>query len=164
MAGRFPQAEVTALDLSAEFLSRVNDKARQLALTGRIRTVQADLDAGWTAVGPADLVWASNSLHHTADPDRVLTDVFAALRPGGRLVLAEMGALPRFLPDDVGLGEPGLEDRCQAALAEAMATEVQHLGDDWAARLSKAGFTIEAERTFAIDLTPRPPASCAAMI
>jgi len=30
---------------------------------------------------------------------------------------------------------------------------------DWGARLSKAGFTIEAERTFAIGLTPPLPAS-----
>ena len=132
-----------------------------MGLTDRVRTVQADLDAAWPAIGPVDLVWASNSVHHTADPDRVLAEVFGALRPRGILALAEMGALPRFLPDDLGLGEPGLEARCHAALAEAMATEVPHLGDDWASRLAKAGFTIEAERTFAIDLTPPLPAATA---
>jgi SAM-dependent methyltransferase len=161
LADRFPAAEVIAVDRSAEFLARLAGHARQLGLTGRVRTVQADLDAAWPAIGPADLVWASNSVHHTADPDRVLAKVFGALRPGGGLALAEMGALPRFLPDDIGLGEPGLEARCHAALAEAMATEVPHLGDDWAARLVKAGFTIEAERTFAIDLTPPLPAATA---
>ena len=161
LAGRCPDAEVIAVDLSAEFLARLAGKARRLGLVGRVRTVQADLDAAWPAVGPVDLVWASNSVHHTADPDRVLAEVFGALRPRGILALAEMDALPRFLPDDLGLGEPGLEARCQAAVAEAMATEVPHLGDDWAARLAKAGFTIEAERTFAIDLTPPLPAATA---
>lgn len=159
LAQRFPGAEVIALDLSTEFLARVDDKARELTLTGRIRTVQADLDAAWPATGPVDLVWASNSLHHTADPDRVLTDVFATLRPGGLLAVAEMDSFPRFLPDDLGLGSPGLEARCHAALAEGMAGELPHLGADWGARLSKAGFTIEAERTFDIDLTPPLPAS-----
>jgi SAM-dependent methyltransferase len=161
LADRFPGAEVIAVDLSAEFLARLAGKARQLGLADRVRTVQADLDAAWPAIGPVDLVWASNSVHHTADPDRVLTEVFGALRPGGRLALAEMDALPRFLPDDLGLGEPGLEARGHAALAEAMATEVPHLGDDWASRLAKAGFAIEAERTFAIDLTPPLPAATA---
>jgi SAM-dependent methyltransferase len=161
LADRFPGAEVIAVDLSAEFLARLADKARQFGLTDRIRTVQADLDAGWPAIGPVDLIWASNSLHHTADPDRVLAEVSGALRPGGRLALAEMDSLPRFLPDDLGLGEPGLEARCHAILAEAMVTEVPHLGDDWATRLAKAGFTIEAERAFAIDLTPPLPAATA---
>jgi SAM-dependent methyltransferase len=161
LADRFPGAEVVAVDLSAEFLARLAGKARRLGLTDRVRTVQADLDAAWPAIGPVDLAWASNSVHHTADPDRVLAEVFGALRPRGILALAEMGALPRFLPDDFGLGEPGLEARCHAALAEAMATDVPHLGDDWAARLAKAGFTIEAERTFAIDLTPPLPAATA---
>src|ERR1019366_6748276 len=34
-----------------------------------------------------------------------------------------------------------------------------HLGSDWGSRLSQAGFTIEAERPFAIDLTPPLPTS-----
>lgn len=161
LADRFRGAEVIAVDRSAEFLARLAGKARELGLTDRVRAVQADLDAAWPAIGPVDLVWASNSVHHMADPDRVLAEVFGALRPRGILALAEMGALPRFLPDDLGLGEPGLEARCHAALAEAMATEVPHLGDDWASRLAKAGFTIEAERTFAIDLTPPLPAATA---
>jgi hypothetical protein len=42
---------------------------------------------------------------------------------------------------------------------EAVASEVPHLGDDWTPRLTKAGFTIEAERTFTIDLRPPLPAA-----
>jgi SAM-dependent methyltransferase len=159
LAQRFPEAEVIALDISADFLDRVGGKARALGVAGRVRTVQADLDAAWPAIGPVDLVWASNSLHHAADPDRVLTEVFATLQPGGFLAVAEMDFFPRFLPDDFGLGRPGLEARCHAAIAEGLADEVPHLGSDWAPRLTKAGFTIEAERTFAIDLTPPLPAS-----
>jgi SAM-dependent methyltransferase len=159
LAQRFPEAEVIALDISADFLDRVGEKARALGVAGRVRTVQADLDAAWPAIGPVDLVWASNSLHHAADPDRVLTEVFAMLQPGGLLAVAEMDSFPRFLPDDLGLGRPGLEARCHAAIAEGLADEVPHLGSDWASRLTKAGFTIEAERTFAIDLARPLPAS-----
>jgi SAM-dependent methyltransferase len=159
LAQRFAGADVIALDMSAEMLDRLRDKARDLGVAERIRVVQADLDAAWPAIDTVDLVWASNSLHHLADPHRVLTEVFATLRPGGLLAVAEMGSFPRFLPDDLGIGRPGLEARCHAAMAEMRAGYAPHLGDDWAAHLRRAGFTIEAERTFAIDLTPPLPAS-----
>jgi SAM-dependent methyltransferase len=156
---RFAEADVIALDISEQLLHHLRDKARVLGVADRVRTVQADLDAAWPAIDPVDLVWASSSLHHMADPDRVLAEVFAALRPAGLLAVVEMDSFPRFLPDDLGLGRPGLEARCHAALAEGRAAELPHLGSDWGARLSQAGFTIEAERPFAIDLTPPLPAS-----
>ncbi|MDQ2813748.1 MAG: methyltransferase domain-containing protein [Actinomycetota bacterium] len=156
---RFGQAHAIAVDVSAELLHRLTGKAHALNLADRVRTVQADLDAAWPAVGVADLVWASSSLHHLADPDRVLTEVFAALRPGGLLVVAEMESFPRFLPDDLGLGRPGLEARCHQALEQDLAAQLPHLGSDWGARLSGAGFIVEAERSFVIELTPPLPAS-----
>jgi SAM-dependent methyltransferase len=106
-----------------------------------------------------DLVWASASLHHLADPDRVLGDVFAALSAGGLLAVAELDSFPRFLPEDPDPDHPGLEARCHAALAAAVAPAVPTRGSDWAPRLRKAGFTIEAERHFTIELTPPLPAS-----
>jgi SAM-dependent methyltransferase len=141
-------------------LHRLSSKARVLGVADRIRTVQADLGAAWPALDAVDLVWASSSLHHLADPDRVLAGIFTALRPGGLLVVAEMDSFPRFLPDDLSLGRPGLEARCHAVLAEQRAAELPHLGSDWGPRLSGAGFTIEAERAFVIDLaSPLPAAS-----
>jgi SAM-dependent methyltransferase len=156
---RFDQAEVIALDVSAEMLHRLTRKARVLGLADRIRTVQADLDAAWPAIDAVDLIWASSSLHHLADPDRVLAGVFAVLRPGGLLVVAEIASFPRFLPDDLGFGRPGLEARCHAVLDQQRAAELPHLGSDWGPRLSRAGFTIEAERPFVIDLASPLPAA-----
>jgi SAM-dependent methyltransferase len=159
LARRFGDAEVIAVDMSAYLLGRLRDKAVALGVAGRIRTVEADLDAGWPAIGPVDLAWASSSLHHMADPDRVLTEVFATMNPGGLLVVAELDSFPRFLPDDAGPGDPGLEARCHAALDRIRAGELPHMGSDWGRRLSKAGFTIQGERTFAIHLTPPLPAA-----
>jgi SAM-dependent methyltransferase len=158
LAQRFAGAEVIAVDMSAPLLGRLQDKARDLGVAGRVRILQADLDAGWPAIDPVDLVWASASLHHMADPERVLTDVFGALRPGGLLAVTELGSFPRFLPADLGAG---LEARCHAALDGALAREVPHLGSDWAPRLRQAGFDVVAERDFAIDLTPPLPAAAA---
>jgi SAM-dependent methyltransferase len=151
LAQQFGDADVLAVDRSADLLARISAKAVDLGLAGRVSTLQADLDGPWPAIDPVDVVWASLSLHHLADPDRVLRDVFAATRPGGLFAVAEMGSQPRFLPDDIGIGRPGLEARCHAAVAELHARELPNLGADWGQRLAQAGFAVVAERTFDVD-------------
>jgi SAM-dependent methyltransferase len=153
---RLPDAQVVAVDVSEPMLEHLQSKAHALGVADRIRTVQADLDQPWPALGPADLVWASASLHHLADPDRVLTQVLAALRPGGVLAVTEIDSLPHFLPDEAGAA---LEERCNAALAEIRAEAGMHMGEDWGARMTKAGFTVEAERRFDIVLHAPLPAA-----
>jgi hypothetical protein len=100
-------------------------------------------------------------MHHFADPDRVLADVFASTRPGGLLAVAEMSEQLRFLPDDVGVGTPGLETRCLDVLRAEHTHSLPNLGSDWAPRVAAAGFTVLAERTFAIALDPPYPAGTA---
>ncbi|WP_441247324.1 class I SAM-dependent methyltransferase [Kitasatospora sp. McL0602] len=157
---QFPEAEVTAVDGSAELLGRLARRAQQLGLAHRVSTVEADLDGSWPELGEPDLIWASASLHHLADPGRGLRQAFAALRPGGLLAVVELSGFPRFLPDDIGLGTPGLEARCDAALAEQHAEGLPHLGADWGPQLTEAGFTLTAERHFTIGLSqPLPEAT-----
>jgi SAM-dependent methyltransferase len=173
LAERFAGAEVLAVDASAAMLARLAAKAAtfgrpaakadghdrpaaEAGERGRIRTVEADLDAGWPAVGEVDLVWASNSMHHMADPDRVLGEVFGALTPGGLLAMAEMDSFPRFLTDEAGIE---LEARCHAAMTEERAADMPLLGSDWGPRLRKAGFIIEAQRQFVIDVAAPLPAA-----
>ncbi|MEU7740542.1 class I SAM-dependent methyltransferase [Nonomuraea sp. NPDC049158] len=156
---RFEKADVTALDMSAHYLHHLRKKAEERGVAHRVRTVQADLDAAWPDLDPVDLVWAASSLHHMADPVRTLTDVRTALRPGGLLVAVELDSFPRFLPDDLGIGRPGLEARCRAAMAEERGARLPHMGADWGPLLARAGFTVETERVFTVDLTPPLPAS-----
>jgi SAM-dependent methyltransferase len=155
---RFPGARVTAVDLDAGRLHRLRERACQLGLDGRIDVAAVDLDQPWPALGPADLVWASMSMHHLGDPGQALARIFGLLRPAGSLAIAETSAresFPRFLP-----GDGGLEDRVHDALAARHAEQVPELGADWHSRLTAAGFTITAEREFAIRLDPPlPPAA-----
>lgn len=153
---RFAGAEVVAVDASATMLDRVRAKAVDRGLSDVIRTVLADLDQSWPALGPVDLVWAAASLHHLADPDRVVADVFGTIRPGGLFAVTELDSFPRFLSGDLG---DGMEERCHAVLAEARARDLPHIGDDWGTRLRRAGFVVEQDRTFTIDLTPPLPAA-----
>ena len=99
-----------------------------------------------------DLTWASMSLHHMADPGRVLRDALAATRPGGLIAVAEFAEALRFLPDDLGFGRPGFESRIGDVLGRAHAEEMPTLGSAWAPHLTEAGWHVVAERDFPINL------------
>ena len=156
LARQVPDADVVAVDVSESMLEHIGRQARLLGVDGRVRTVQADLDQPWPPLGPADLVWASASLHHMAGPGRALTQALATLRPGGVLVVTEPDSFPHFLPDQAGAA---LEERCHAALAEVRAEAGMHMGEQWRVHLAEAGFTVEAERHFDIVLQPPLPAA-----
>lgn len=143
LARRFPAAEVVAVDRSPAMLDRLRAAARDQGLAGRVSAVHADLDAAWPAVGAADLVWASSFLHEVADPGALLGNARAGLRPGGLLVVVEMDGLPRFLPDDLGIGRPGLEPRCHQALADAG----WNAHPDWRPLLERTGFEVHGPHT-----------------
>ncbi|PZG29301.1 SAM-dependent methyltransferase [Spongiactinospora gelatinilytica] len=155
----FADAEVIALDKEPHLLAHLRDKARDLGRADRVRTVAADLDATWPAVGEVDLVWASASLHHMADPAHALRQAYAALRHGGLLAVVERDGPPRLLPDDLGVGRPGLEARCRAALDRRHNETMPYRGADWAPLLTAAGFAVEAYRKFEIDLRAPLPES-----
>ncbi|MDQ0710711.1 SAM-dependent methyltransferase [Streptomyces luteogriseus] len=119
----------------------------------RIRTVQADLDdPDWPDFGSTDLVWASVSMHHMAHPDRALRNVRDLLAPGGLFAVVELAGFPRFLPEGAPEGRPGLEARCHAATDRFLAEHVPHRGADWGPMLIAAGFTVEGDRTIAVDI------------
>ncbi|MFC9788436.1 class I SAM-dependent methyltransferase [Rhodococcus sp. NPDC127528] len=147
LAREFPSAEVIAIDRSAAMLERIEASAREAGVADRLRGVQSDLDVGWPPLGAVDLAWASSSLHEVADPDRLLRDIHGALNPGGVLAVVEMDALPRFLPDDIGLGRPGLESRCHEALARVN----WNSHPDWRPHLERAGFEVVEQRSFPAD-------------
>lgn len=152
LAQRFTQARVTAVDISPQMLHRLSKQASALGLGDRVHTVEANLDEDWPTLDACDMVWAASSLHHMANPDRILAGAFDALRPAGLLAVTEMDFFPRFLPD-IGVGRPGLEARLHAALNTDPAAE-------WTDHLLRAGFTLEARRVFTIDLrAPLPEAA-----
>ncbi|GAA3845398.1 hypothetical protein GCM10022226_80760 [Sphaerisporangium flaviroseum] len=150
---RFPDARITAVDASADHLQRLRTKACARGLEDRVRTVQADLDeATWPDLGSPDLVWASASMHHMAQPDSALRTVHDALAPGGLFAVVELAGHPRFLPENAPADRPGLEERVHAAADRRQAEHLPHRGADWGPMLTAAGFTIEGERTIAVNI------------
>jgi SAM-dependent methyltransferase len=153
LLARFPEAHVTAVDSSAEHLHRLREKACAAGVQERVHTVLADLDAAsWPDLGTPDLVWASASMHHMADPDRALRTVYDILAPGGLFAVVELAGFPRFLPEDAPEDRPGLEERCHAAGERFHAEHVPHRGADWGPMLAAAGFALEGERTITVNI------------
>lgn len=143
LARQFPEAVVTAVDVSAEMLHRLAERASAQGIADRVHTLRADLDEEWPVGGCYDLVWAAASLHHLKDPDQALARMLATLRPGGLLAVTEMDFFPCFLPEDPGIGRPGLEARLHAATNSRPPS-------DWTEHLARAGFALEARRPFEI--------------
>ncbi|MBL1104517.1 class I SAM-dependent methyltransferase [Streptomyces sp. 5-8] len=150
---RFPDAHVTAVDSSAGHLRHLRAKACARGVEGRVRTLYADLDGpAWPDLGSPDLAWASASMHHLTHPDRTLRAVHDVLAPGGLFAVVELAGFPRFLPESAPEDRPGLEERCHAATDRFHAERMPHRGADWGPMLTAAGFTVEGERTIAVNI------------
>jgi SAM-dependent methyltransferase len=149
LARHLPGAEVTAVDMDEDMLAHLRRRAAEAGVGDRVRTVRADLDGAWPDLGPADLVWAAKAMHHLADPARALAQVRDVLRPGGHFLITEIDSFPRFLSDPAGVA---LEDRLHAAQAQMRDEAGLHMAVDWGARLTEAGFEVEGERRFDIEV------------
>lgn len=148
------------VDATSELLAEAEKSASAVGgAEVRVETVVADVAGGRLRelVPPADLVWASAMVHHLPDQQAGITELAAALRPGGKLALAEGGLQMQCLPWDLGIGEPGLEFRLLAArdawfteLRAGMADSVS-LPYGWNIALAKAGLTEVSAFSFLYD-------------
>ena len=128
-----------------------------------VRCVHADLEGaslGALITERFDIVHAGNVIHHTDDQQHTVDDLARLLRPGGRLVLAEGGLTPRFLPREYGLGEPDLEARLDAATARWFWNHVRPgeatvaMPHGWGVALGAAGLVDVRSRSFLVDVPP----------
>ncbi|MFE6281900.1 class I SAM-dependent methyltransferase [Streptomyces sp. NPDC057877] len=161
LAEAFPGARVVAVDAAGPLLERARERAerrgvadRFSTLTGELPDVLGDLDY------PADLIWASNSLHHLGDQRAGLAAFAERLAPGGTLALLEGGLPVRFLPRDIGIGRPGLQARLDAAQADwfaemrAALPGTVDVPEDWPDLLASAGLRPTGTRSFLLDVPP----------
>ena len=92
--------------------------------------------------GAADLIWVRGALHHAADEVEALNCLRQALRTGGTLAIAEGGTTVANLPEDLNIGDPGLQKRLDEAVfarihAQLGATHDQGYG--WPVVIATAG-------------------------
>lgn len=163
LADTFPGARVIAVDGAEPLLERARERAAERGVADRFGTLRAELGDGLGDLEyPADLLWASRSLHHVGDQRGALAGFADRLAPGGALALLEGGLAPRYLPRDFGIGRPGLHARIDAVEQEWFARMRAELPgavvedvEDWPALLTAVGLRHTATRTFLLDL-PAP--------
>ncbi|MFE9611039.1 class I SAM-dependent methyltransferase [Streptomyces sp. NPDC006012] len=161
-AEAFPRARVLAVDGTEPLLERARARAARQGVADRFGTLAGELPMVLDELPyPADLLWASRSLHHLADQRAALTAFAARLAPGGLLALLEGGLPSRFLPRDIGIGRPGLEARLDVVQEERFTQMRAELPgsvaerEDWPALLASAGLRHTRTRSFLLDL-PAP--------
>ncbi|MGX9885015.1 class I SAM-dependent methyltransferase [Streptomyces sp. NPDC002276] len=163
-AETFPGARVVAVDGSGPLLERARARAERLGYGDRFGTLTGELpDVLGELEYPADLLWASRSLHHLGDQRAGLAAFAQRLAPGGTLAIMEGGLPSRFLPRDFGIGRPGLEARIDAIEAEWFAQMRAGLPgavtetEDWSALMTSAGLKYTGSRSFLLDLPAPAP-------
>jgi SAM-dependent methyltransferase len=80
---------VTAVDRSASSLLKARAEAKRLQLSN-VTFLEADLENLPLETGSQDLVVISQSLHHVASPEAVLSEAWRILKANGRVVVLEL--------------------------------------------------------------------------
>ena len=147
LARRFPEAQVIAVDSAVAMLERTTTRAIEQGLQAQITTLMADLPGGLDDLEPADVIWASMSLHHVGNEVEALRVLRGLLSPYGLIAVAEMAEPMHVLPDALDVGRPGLAKRIDTAGAKWFAQMRIDLTDsvpslDLALMFTSAGFEI----------------------
>ncbi|GGZ04810.1 class I SAM-dependent methyltransferase [Streptomyces poonensis] len=171
LADAFPRARIVAVDGSGPLLERARARAERGGLADRFSTLEAGLPDGLDGLEyPADLLWASRSLHHLGNQRAALAAFAARLAPGGTLAILEGGLPARFLPRDIGIGRPGLQERLDAAHSEwftamrAALPDAVEETEDWPGLLTAVGLRGATSRTFLLDIPAPVPEEARAFV
>ncbi len=92
---RFPASTAMALDLSQRMLSASESKLG--VSSGRVQFIQHDLNESFPAeLTDLDMVVAFSAIHHLPDERKqaICHEIYAALKPGGTLLLADAMYVP----------------------------------------------------------------------
>jgi 2-polyprenyl-3-methyl-5-hydroxy-6-metoxy-1,4-benzoquinol methylase len=159
LARQFPDAQVVAVDASTAMLDRTTQRAAAYGLDRRITTHLAELPDGLDGLEPADVIWASMSLHHVGDETGALRVLGDRLERSGLLAVAEVAEPMRVLPNDLDVGKPGLADRLGRAESNWFAAMRAGLpgsvpSADLASMLTSAGFDVVGSRLAHVRFDP----------
>ena len=161
LARAFPDAQVMAVDGTPALLDAVGVRAERLGISKQVHVLHASLPEDAASLPEADLIWASDALHHLGDQQAAIDLLHRRLSPGGLLAVCEGGLPARYLPNELGFGRPGLQARLDAASADRFAAMRAALPgavaaiDDWPGMLRASGLQGVSSRSFLRDI-PSP--------
>jgi SAM-dependent methyltransferase len=127
---RLTGGTITAVDSHAPFLARLDALARAAGLSGRVRTVQADMADLVFPAGSFDLVWSEGAIYNMGF-EAGLKAWRDLLRPGGCLAVSDLVWLKAEVPAECegfwGAEAPGVTTVSQR-LSQAAALGYDVLG------------------------------------
>ena len=154
------EGSVTALDVIPELLQTVRQRLDSSPLKGRVSYHEGDIQQLPFENRQFDVVWSSRTVHHLPDQLAGVRELCRVLKPGGRLLLREGGLRPQVLPADVGIGEPGLEDRLALAFHRWFHAHVRggkaavRYPYGWTQLLRDAGLVDVTAKSFLLEQMP----------
>jgi 2-polyprenyl-3-methyl-5-hydroxy-6-metoxy-1,4-benzoquinol methylase len=121
---------VTGFDLAPDMITLAERRAAREGVADRCTFGVADSE-DFEFPPEFDAVLVYDTLHHTQREERVLANCFRALKPGGKLALAEPGALhglrARGVTEELGVTERGFSPRAlKRTLAAVGFTRIRH--------------------------------------
>lgn len=86
-----PQGRVILVDIQREMLDGAMERMRKAGLEHQVVTIQCKQTSLCLEeyLGKVDFAYAFMVVHEVADKDRLLSDFYASLKPGGMLLIAE---------------------------------------------------------------------------
>lgn len=121
---------VTGFDIAPDMLTLAQKRALREGVSERCTFRVADSEA-FDFPPEFDAVLVYDTLHHTQHEDAVLQNCFRALKPGGKLVLAEPGFLhgrrAQSVTEELGVTERGFDPRAlKQTLARVGFHDIRH--------------------------------------
>jgi SAM-dependent methyltransferase len=145
------------LDVKESSLERARVRLREAGKSDRVTLQAGDLFKMPFAPRSFDLVWSSHVFHGLRNLPEAAASIHRVIKPGGRFVLRENRVTAGLLPDDLGLGEAGLESRLNRAFETWLREDRAERGrypHGWAHLLKAAAFRDVRVRCFLHQVAP----------
>ncbi|WP_299575783.1 trans-aconitate 2-methyltransferase [uncultured Williamsia sp.] len=158
LARRLPTAQITAIDAQDTWFSVLAERAERAGVAALVHTVVADIDHE-VPMSSADVVFASNCLHHVADAGAVLRRLGDASDGDAMLCVVEVALPLLVLADD----DPAAaaERRAADALGMRLRESMPLHGGPWAQVIGDNGWQVVEEREFVTTADPASDAAAA---
>ena len=107
-----PEGKIYAEDINGDALRHLAERCRRVGFAN-VETVLGDPNDPKLPAGKLDLIFVISSYHHFGDPVALMSMARPALKPAGRLAIAE------WVPEKDGRGEGTPPEKMQAQMESA---------------------------------------------
>lgn len=135
-AERFPEARITAIDISKNMAQRAIELFEDTGCAERIEYIICDAADSEVIsyLGPFDFICSVYSLHHWDEPIHIMENLIGSLKPGGVLFIGDLRRTGLFSPVH------GRRSQSESHLAPYSREELTRM----ASRLSVREYTIDS--------------------